>query len=547
MSRPADTDEFDYVIVGAGSAGSVLAARLSAADFSVCVLEAGPSDRSPHLHIPAGYIRGLFNPALTWRFETERGDGVAGRRLATTQGRTLGGSSAINGLVYNRGQRADYDGWAQKGLPGWGYADVLPYFKRTERWAGAPSAHRGQVGALPVTLSAWQHPLCDAFVEGARAIGLPANPDYNGSQQYGVGPFQYTVERGRRVSTARAFLHPAARRANLDVRTRAQASRITFEGRRATGVRYLHGGQTREVAARREVILSGGAVNTPKLLQISGVGPANLLRRIGVKLVHHVPGVGENLRDHYSLRLSARVRNATTINDLARGPRFGREVARWLLGRPSILSLSPVLIHAFCKSRPTLADSDLQLSFVPGSVREGFPGMLDAFPGMTCGGYQQRPESTGFVRARSAEPADPPAIQPNYLTHETDGEVLVAGIRMARRLLQTEALAPYYEAESFPGADVQTDDELLDFARSRGSTVYHLVGTARMGAAGDTLGVVDHALRVRGLESLRVADASVMPSLPSGNTHAPTMMIAEKAADAILGRDPLPAESLPDA
>lgn len=545
--RRADADEFDYVIVGAGSAGSVLAGRLSEeSGVSVCVIEAGPPDRNPYLHVPAGYIRSLFDPALTWQFKTEPGESIAGRRMATTQGRTLGGSSAINGLVYNRGQKADYDTWAQKGLPGWGYADVLPYFKRTERRAGGEDFYRGRTGPLAVTNSAWRHPLCDAFIAGAVSMGLPVNRDYNGLRQHGVGPFQYTIDRGRRVSAARAFLHPALRRPNLEVRTRAQASRVLFDGSRATRVRYVQGGQAREVLARREVILSGGAVNTPKLLQISGVGPADLLQQIGVPLVYDLPGVGENLRDHYSLRLTARVRNAITINDLSHGWRFGTEVARWLLGGPSILSLSPVLIHAFCKSQPTLDDSDLQLSFVPGSLREGFPGMLDTFPGMTCGGYQQRPESSGFVRARSDDPAEAPAIQPNYLADENDRKVLLSGIRTARNLLQTSAMAPYYEVEHFPGPDLQRDDELLDFARRHGSTVYHLIGTARMGPENDLLAVVDHTLRVRGLEGLRVVDASVMPSLPSGNTHAPTMMIAEKAADAILGRESLPAIRLPD-
>ena len=540
-------ESFDFVIVGAGSAGCVLAGRLSEQpDVSVCLIESGPPDRNPYLHIPAGYIKNLFDPALTWPFLTEPGEETAGRRQATTQGRVLGGSSAINGLVYNRGQRADYDNWAQSGLRSWDYASVLPYFKRNERRVGGEDIYRGRDGALTVTNTAWQNPLCQAFVAGAVSLGLPVNADYNGRQQFGVGPFQYTISGRRRMSSARAFLRPALRRANLSVRTQAEVSKILFTGRRATGVRYLQGGQSRDVTARREVIVAAGAINTPKLLQLSGVGPAWLLNELGVTPVHDLPGVGENLRDHYSVRLSARVRNAVTINDLSRGPRFVREVASWVLGRPSILSLSPVLMHAFCKSQPDLADSDLQLSFVPGSLREGFAGMLDTAPGMSCGGYQQRPESTGYVRARSAVAADPPAIQPNYLATEGDRRAILAVIRNARALLQTTSMARYYDVETFPGVALQRDDELLDFARRQGSTVYHLVGTSRMGRDDDPMAVVDNQLCVRGINGLRVVDASVMPSLPSGNTNAPTMMIAERGADFILGRSQLPEARLDD-
>jgi choline dehydrogenase len=546
-SGGADESSFDYVIVGAGSAGCVLAARLSEEPgVTVCLIEAGPRDRSPYLHVPAGYIKNLFDPALTWPFQTEPGEYTAGRRQATTQGRVLGGSSAINGLVYNRGQRADYDNWAQSGLRGWDYASVLPYFQRNEQRVGGEDTYRGRAGPLTVTNTAWDHPLCRAFVAGAVSLGLPRNADYNGRQQYGVGPFQYTISGRRRMSSARAFLGPALRRPNLAVVTDARADRILFTGRRATGVKYSRAGQTQDVTARREVIIAAGAINTPKLLQISGVGPAWLLNELGVAVVHDLPGVGENLRDHYSVRLSARVKGTITINDLSRGPRFAREVARWVAGRPSILSLSPVLMHAFCKSQPGLADSDLQMSFVPGSLRAGFVGMLDTVPGMSCGGYQQRPESVGYVRARSATATDAPSIQPNYLAKEGDRRAILAVMRQARALLGTAAMAPYYDGESFPGPALQHDDELLDFARGAGSTVYHLVGSARMGPDGDPTAVLDQRLCVRGVAGLRVVDASVMPSLPSGNTNAPTLMIAERGADLILGRAPLPEARLDD-
>lgn len=531
---------FDYIIVGAGSAGCLLAARLSEqSGVTVCLLEAGPTDRSPYLHVPAGYIKNLFDPALTWQFQTEKGEHTAGRQQSTTQGRVLGGSSAINGLVYNRGQRADYDNWAQSGLRGWDYASVLPYFQRTERRIGGDDLYRGRSGELTVTNTAWDSPLCRAFVAGAVSLGLPVNADYNGVRQYGVGAFQYTISGRRRMSAARAFLHAAKRRSNLDIRTGAQASRVLFTGRRATGVRFQQGGRTQDVTARREVIVAAGAINTPKLLQISGIGPALLLQELGVPVVHDLPGVGDNLRDHYSIRFSARVKGAITINDLSRGIRFAREVARWAAGQPSILSLSPVLMHAFCKSEPGLADSDLQMSFVPGSLRAGFVGMLDTTPGMSCGGYQQRPESSGHVRARSASADDAPAIQPNYLATQGDRRAILAVMRQARALLKTAALAPFYDGETFPGPSMERDDELLDFARQAGSTVYHLVGSARMGPDDDPMAVVDRHLRVRGVDALRVVDASVMPSLPSGNTNAPTLMIAERGADLILGRQPL--------
>ena len=541
----APGDEFDYVIVGSGAAGSVLANRLTEdAGARVCVLEAGPPDRHPFIHVPGGFIKMLFNPDYTWQFKTEPGEGTAGRRIPTTQGRTLGGSSSINGMVYNRGQHADFDSWAQRGNRGWGYADVLPYFKRTERRLGLhdPRYH-GSEGNLPVSDIDWIHPLCEAFIDGAEGMGIPRCLDYNAQSQEGVGYFQRAIHKGYRQSAARVFLHPARAR-GLDVRTNARAAAILFEGKRAVGVRYIDDRdrtQTRAVRARREVIVSAGTANTAKLLQISGVGPAGLLGTLGVPVVHDMAGVGENFRDHYSVRFVARVRGIGTMNELSRGMGLVGQIARWAMGRPSILALSPSLIHWFWKSDDSLDFADLQGVFSPASYKEGFVGLLDEYPGMTCGVWQHRPESTGFVRARSADPFEDPAIQPNYLADPMDRRVLLAGMKLARRLLRTPALAAYFDHETLPGDRAQSDDELLDFARRYGSTSYHLIGTARMGPASDPMAVVDDELRVHGMQRLRVVDASIMPTMPSANTYASTMMIAERAADLIRGRPMLEA------
>ena len=532
-------EQFDYVIVGGGSAGSLLANRLSAAGASVCVLEAGPRDRNPFIHIPAGFVKTLHDPSVTWRFQSEPGQWTGGRRLEATQGRVLGGSSSVNGMVFVRGQPGDYDGWARRGNPGWSYAELLPYFKRLERRIGpADERYRGREGALPVTDPDWRHPLCDAFIAGATRIGFPRNPDYNGATQEGVGYYQRVILRERRISAARAFLYPAMRSSSVVVRTDAPASAILFEGKRAAGVRYLPGGRApaREVRARKEVIVSCGTFNSPKLLQLSGVGPGQLLQSHGIKVRHALSGVGENLSDHYTPRIVARAKGSVTINNLANGPRLLGEIARWALGRPSILGLSAAVVYAFGKSRPELDAPDFTVIFSPASYREGFLGKLDRYPGMTSGAWQMRPRSTGHVRITSADPLAAPLIQPNYLAHEEDRRVLLVAIRTARQILATPELAPYYEREQQPGADKTSDDELLDFARQYGVSCYHFAGSCRMGAASDPTAVVDRELKVHGLEGLRVVDASIMPSMPSANTYASTLMIAEKASDMILGR-----------
>lgn len=542
---------FDYVIVGGGAAGAILANRLSEDGVtSVCLLEAGPRDWHPFLHIPAGFVKVLFDPRVTWQFSAEPHPMTRGRRIPLPQGRTLGGSMSINGLVYNRGQREDYDGWAALGNRGWSYAELLPYFKRSESRAGAgDDRYRGREGPVRVSDIEWIHPICEQFIAGAQALGLPRTADHNGADQAGVGYFQRTIDGRWRVTTARAYLAPARSRRNLEIRTGTQVLGIQFEGRRATGVHYARGRELRSavrVHARREVIVCAGALNTPKLLQLSGVGGGELLRRLGIGVVSDLPGVGRNLTDHFSVRLVNRVRDVLTINELSRAPRLWGQIARWMTGRPSILALSPSLVHFFWYSREGIDRPDLQGVFSPASYRAGYVGMLDRFPGMTAGVWAHRPHSTGTVEARSIDPFADPLVQPNYLTDVRDRRVLVDGMRLARRLLSTPQLERHGAGETLPGAAVQSDDELLDYARRYGVSSYHLNGTARMGPAADRMAVVDDQLRVHGVQGLRVVDASVMPTIPSANICAATMAIAEKAADMIRGLPPLPAVQ-PDA
>ena len=541
MSTAAGIEQgsFDYVIVGSGAAGSILANRLSAdPSVSVCLLEAGPSDWHPFLHMPAGYIKKVFDPNFTFPLTTEPTEHTGGRRIPVPQGRTLGGSTAINGLVYNRGQAQDFDDWAAAGNPGWSYQEVLPYFKATETRIGeGDDTYRGRTGPMPITNIDWIHPISEAFIKGAQELGMPRNPDYNGATQAGVGYFQRNIYRGYRMSAARSFLKPVRSRANLTVLTKAHASKVLFEEARAVGIQYIRGGKggaTHVVRARREVILSAGALNTPKLLQLSGIGPAALLNKLGIPVFRDMPGVGHHLKDHFSIRVVAKVKGIVTINELARAPRLWGQITRWLLKKPSILALSPSLVHFFWQSRQGLTRPDLQGVFTPASYREGYVGMLDKYPGMTCGVWQHRPESMGYVHAQSTDPFEAPLVQPNYLDHENDRRVLIDGMRLARELLKTQPLAQYSEGESMPGVQVERDDEMMDYIRRYGVSSYHLNGSARMGPASDPANVVDAQLRVHGLEGLRIVDASVMPNIVSANTNASTMMIAEKAAAMIL-------------
>jgi choline dehydrogenase len=487
--------------------------------------------------MPAGFVKMLDKPAFMGFYPTEAIPSAAGRSLRIPQGRIVGGSSSINGLAYSRGQRQDFDDWSAWGNPGWSYREVLPYFMRSERRIGAADERfRGRSGELPVSNPDWPSALCEAFIAAAGQQGFARNPDYNGAEQDGAGYFQRIIEGGRRVSCADAFLRPALATGRVQLKLHAEAEALLFDGLRATGVAYRQDGQVQQIYARREVLLCAGTINSPKLLQLAGIGPAPALQELGISVRQHLPGVGENLRDHYTVRMVARARDVATLNEYSRGWRLGLEALKWLAGRPSILGLSPSLVHLFCRSRPELDRGDIQVLFTPGSYKEGRSYVLDDHPGMSCGARQQRPFSSGYVRLSSPDPQAAPRVQPNYLSDPRDPPVLLAALRLARQLLHSPTLARYFHSETLPGPQVQTDDEWLDFARRRGSTAYHLVGTCKMGPADDAMAVVDAQLRVRGLEHLRVVDASVMPQVPSANTMAATLMVAEKAADMIRGR-----------
>ncbi len=526
-------DSFDYVIVGAGSAGCVLANRLSADPaVRVLLLEAGGSDLHPYIRAPAGFIKTFHSPRFNWCYTTEPVAGADDRPIYFPRGKVLGGSSGINGSLYVRGQQRDFDTWAQLGNRGWSFDDVLPYFRRSEDRSSGADAYHGAGGPQHVSDISERHPICEAFIAGAESLGVPRNADYNGAEQEGVAYYQRTIRNGRRHSAATGYLAPVRRRPNLQVVTGAHVLRIDIAERRVTGVTYRRGGREHQALAAAEVILSAGAVNSPHLLQLSGVGRAQDLRDVGIVPVHDLPGVGASLQDHFATRVAHRVVLGRTLNERARGPRLWWEVANWLATGRGVLSLSPAHVGAFIRSRPGLDAPDLQIVFTPASYSEGVTGTLQPFPGMTCGVWQMRPHSRGSVRARSADPDVAPAIQPNYLAEEADRIAAVDGLRWARRLLSSAALAPYRGVETVPGPEAQTDEALLAYARARGSTVYHAIGTCRMGI--DPGAAVGPDLRVHGLDGLRVVDASVMPAMVSANTNAATLMIAEKASDMIL-------------
>ena len=528
MAETSSDVQADYVVIGAGSAGCVLANRLSADGARVVLLEAGPKDWHPMIHVPAGVLKLLHNPLVNWNYATDPDPGIAGRQMHWPRGRVLGGTSSINGMLWIRGNPADYDGWSQMGCHGWSFDEVMPYFKSIERYGPGDADRRGKDGPILVEDYRTTLDLTRRFVDAAQQVGIPPSNDLNGRVHEGVGYSQMSRNGRFRGSTARTFLARAKGRPNLRIETKAFATRLLFEGRRCVGVAFRQKGRDRRAMAAREMILSGGTINSPHLLQVSGVGAGTHLKSIGVAVVHDLPGVGANLSDHYAIRISHRVKDAVSINELSRGMRLVGEIARWLTTGRGALTFGVSSAQAFARSREGLASPDMQLLFSPASYDQNKFGELDREPGMTIAVSIARPESRGTVMAKSPDPFARPSLKPNYLSAPNDLRVALAGIAFARRIFAAPALARHSVEEITPGPAVVAEELLADYIRRQGMTIYHIVGTCKMG--NDPMAVVDSRLNVRGLGGLRVIDASVMPTVTTANTNAPTIMIAEKGA-----------------
>lgn len=540
--------QWDYIIVGGGSAGCVLANRLSAdGSKQVLLLEAGKSDSSPMIHMPAGYAKTLSDAKVNWLFTTETTPGSANRQHVWPRGKVLGGSSSINGLIYIRGQREDYDHWAELGCSGWDYESVLPYFKKSEKrimnnGGEVDTRWHGNHGELAVSDEPLQHPVNQALIEaGIETTGASRNDDANGATQEGVGYYQFTIENGRRCSAAAAFLKPALKRSNLTVKTEAYAEKILFEGKRAHGVLIRYNNGKRESVYTRdhdsEVLLCAGAVQSPQLLMLSGIGCGQTLQEHDINIVVNAPEVGQNLQDHYVTGVEYRMKVDASFNKYTRGLPLLQALLQYLFTKKGLLAMGPATVQAFVKSGDDVDRPDLQYHMLPATAdSELYMNEqrieLTQWPGYTIAPCQVRPESRGHITLRSADPTAPPKIQPNYLSHPWDQEVLVRGLKLARDISNAPALDRYRDVEELPGEQVQTDEQWLDYAQRLGTTIYHPTSTCRMG--NDANAVVDCELRVNGVTHLRVIDASVMPTLISGNTNAPTIMIAEKAADLLL-------------
>ncbi len=526
-----NTQQVDYIVVGAGSAGAVIASRLTEnGRYRVLLLEAGAKSH-PWSAIPVGFAKLIDNPAANWLYESEPETATGGRKIPIPRGKLLGGSSAINGMVFVRGQSHDFDHWAQLGNRGWSYADVLPVFKKMESFEGQPSEFRGTEGPLKVTVNSESGPLVDAIFAASNQVGIPTNHDYNGTAQDGIAITQATINRGRRMSTARCYLDPARARDNLIVETNAHASRLLMKGKRCVGVKYSVAGESREAVAAREVIVCAGSINSPQLLELSGIGNPEHLQSVGVGVCHALPGVGENLRDHYAPRMkwSIKVRGVT-YNDNMRGIGLIREGLRYMFGRGGFLASPAAPIRAYVRSREGLESPDIGLSFSAFQMGPNFTLARD--PGLTGIAQQLRPESQGSIHIKSANAATPPAVRFNFLSAELDKQVTLAAVKVTRKIVEAPALETFVGVETAPGESLRGDDEILDWVMQTAETTYHPVGTCKMGS--DPMAVVDDRLRVHGLDGLRIADASIMPTLTSGNTNAPSIMIGEKASMMLL-------------
>ncbi len=533
MAATLPSATFDYIIVGAGSAGCVLANRLTASGrHRVLLLEAGGRDRNIWIHIPLGYGKLFSNPKVNWLYSTEPEPELNNRRVIQPRGKVLGGSSSINGLLYIRGQHEDYDHWRQLGNAGWAFADVLPYFRRAEDQERGGDDLHGVGGHLKVSDVCEPHPLCEAFIAAAQQSGFPRNDDFNGPTQEGAGYFQLTARNGRRWSTAVGYLKEARRRPNLAVVPNALATRVLFSGRRAIGVEYRQGETTHTAHANAEVIVSGGAFNSPQLLQLSGLGPAKILRELGIGVVADMPGVGADLQDHLQIRMLYRCTEPITMNDVINNWRHRYAAGlRYLLSRKGLLTIGAGYAGAFLRTRPDLATPDVQFHFLIFSA-DAAGATLHPFPGFMASVCQLRPDSRGFVRIKSSDPSVPPAIQPRYLSARTDCDCVTDGMKLLRRVMNQPVMRKYIAEERAPGPNCASDADFLAFARETGTTVYHPTSTCRMGS--DPNAVVDERLRVRGFERLRVIDASIMPTVVSGNTNAAAVMIGEKGVDMVL-------------
>ena len=525
---------FDFIIVGAGSAGCVLANRLSAdGRYEVALFEAGSRDSNPWIHIPVGYFKTMGNPNTDWCYRTEPDPGLNGRSINWPRGKVLGGSSSINGLLYVRGQAQDFDHWRQLGNVGWAWDDVMPLFCRSENWEGPGSPVRGKGGLLNVSESRLNRPVVDAWVEAAVGLGYRRNEDYNGEDQEGVGHFQMTMRNGRRCSSAAAFLKPALKRPNLHIFTGAQTEGLILKAKRAVGIRFRRGDQTVEARARHEVVLSAGALGSPHLLMLSGIGAGDDLRQHGIEVVANSPGVGRNLQDHLQARPVFKTTGSTINSETRHLLQYVGIAMQYALRRSGPMAMAASLGTAFLKTRTELATPDIQFHIQPFSANKPGDG-THAFSAFTASVLQLRPESTGHLALKSSSHDDHIAIHPNYLATKTDCDTIVAGIKVARAVCAAEPVASMITEEFSPGPSIAEDDDesILDWARNTSTTIYHPTGTCKMGR--DTMAVVDERLRVHGIEGLRVADASIMPVITSGNTNAPAIMIGEKASDMIL-------------